>query len=115
MSLLAYSFQRGETISLPLYAAQGDSLSVSAIEAKLRKLAPGKRTLDPDTPVAATFAVSAREATVDVPAGWTFTIDAAASAALAGGLYLADARMVVASGVVVTHPVMIQIEEPATT
>lgn len=115
MSVITYIFQRGETILIPLDAVAGNPDTVTAISAKMRKLAPGKRTLDPDAPVAATFSVSARTADGGIPAGWTLMVDDVASAALDVGTYLADAKLSVGSAKIITDPVQIQITEPATT
>ncbi|MEP7350520.1 MAG: hypothetical protein ABI668_11320 [Sphingorhabdus sp.] len=106
-----YIFQRGETISLTLDAAVGDPLTVSQISASMKMVAPGRTGVSASTPVAAVFAISARAAAGDIPAGWTLNIDAATCAALATGNYLADARLEVAGGVVITDSIAIRIIE----
>ena len=106
-----YIFQRGETISLALDAVSGDPASVSAISAKLKAVPPGRTSVPALAPVAASFAIVSRAAAGDIPAGWTLTIAAAISAALTPGAYLADARLEVAGGVVVTESVALRIRE----
>jgi hypothetical protein len=109
-----YIFQRGETISLALDAVSGDISSVSAITADLKAVSPGRTTVAASTPVAARFAVSSRAASGDSAGGWMLTIDAATSVALTPGAYLADARLAVAGGIVITEPVAIRIRDAVT-
>lgn len=109
-----YIFQRGETISLALDAVTGDPLTVTAIDAAMKAVPPGRTGVPDGAPVAAYFSVAARAAAGDIPAGWTLTVDAATSAALAPGAYLADARLQVASGVILTDPVAIRIRPSVT-
>lgn len=106
-----YIFQRGETISLALDAVTGDPLSVTAISAAMKVVAPGRTSVSAGTPVAATFTISPRAAQGDIPPGWNLTIDAASSAALATGNYLADAKLTVGGGVVITESVAIAVRE----
>jgi hypothetical protein len=106
-----YIYQRGETISLALDAVTGDPLVVTAIAAAMKMLAPGRTSVSAGTPVAAAFAISPRAAQGDIPPGWNLTVDAAASAALTAGSYLADARLEVGGGVVITESVAIAIRE----
>lgn len=106
-----YTFQRGETISLALDAVTGDPLSVTAISAAMKAVAPGRTSVSAGTPVAAAFNISPRTAQGDIPPGWNLTVDAAASAALAAGSYLADARVEVGGGIVITEGVAIAIRE----
>jgi hypothetical protein len=106
-----YTFQRGETISLALDAVTGDPLSVTAISAAMKAVAPGRTSVSAGTPVAAAFAISPRAAQGDIPPGWNLTIDAVTSAALAVGNYLADARLAVGGGVVITESVAIALRE----
>ncbi len=110
--MVPYAFERGETIGLALDAVEGDPGLVTSLTARLKAVAAGRAEVAPGTPVAASFAVAARAAAGDVPAGWTLTIDAAASAALAPGLYKADARIETAGGVVITDKVALSIVEP---
>ncbi|HMS21600.1 hypothetical protein [uncultured Sphingorhabdus sp.] len=109
-----YTFQRGETILLALDAVTGDPQSVTAIDAVMKAVPPGRTGVPDGAPVAATFSVSQRTAQGDIPPGWTLTINAAASAALVAGNYLADARLEVSGGVIVTEPVAIRIASSVT-
>lgn len=106
-----YVFQRGETISLALDAVTGDPATVTAITAKLKAVPPGRTTVSAASPAAATFAIANRPAAGEFPAGWTLTITAAASSTLTPGAYLADARLEVAGGVIVTESVALRIRE----
>lgn len=106
-----YIFQRGETISLALDAVTGDPLSVTAIGAVMKAVAPGRTSVSAGTPVAAAFDITPRAAQGDIAPGWTLTIAAAASAALATGNYLADARLAVGGGVIVTESVALSLRE----
>jgi hypothetical protein len=106
-----YIFQRGETISLALDALSGDPLSVTAITAKLKGVPPGRSTAPASAPVAASFTVINRAALGTDPAGWTLTIAAATSATLPPGAYVADARLSIGSGVIITESVAIRVRE----
>lgn len=106
-----FVFQRGETLSLALDAVSGDPATVTAITAKLKAVPAGRTTAPASAPVAASFAVSGRAATSEFPSGWTLTIPAATSAMLATGAYLADARLEVAGGVIVTESVALRLRE----
>lgn len=110
-----YVFQRGETISLALDAVTGDPATVTAITAKLKAVPPGRTTVSAASPAAATFAIVNRAAAGEFPAGWTLMIAAAASSALTPGAYLADARLEVAGGVIVTESVALRIRESVST
>lgn len=109
-----YTFQRGETLSLALDAVTGDPLAVTAIDAVLKAVPPGRTGVQDGAPVAATFSISPRSALGDIPPGWTLTIAAGISATLAPGAYLADARLTVAGGVIVTEPVAVRIKPSVT-
>jgi hypothetical protein len=104
-------YQRGETVSLALDCVTGDPLAVTSISAGMKAVAPGRTSVSAGAPVAAVFAVSPRAAQGDIPPGWTLTIDAATSAALAVGSYLADAALTVAGGVIITESVTLSIRE----
>lgn len=106
-----YNFQRGETISLALDAVSGDPLSVTAISAVMKAVTPGRSSVNAGAPVAATFTLTPRAAAGDIPPGWTLTIPAVISAGLIAGAYLADAKLSVAGGVIVTESVAIRIKE----
>jgi hypothetical protein len=109
-----YIFQRGETIVLALDATTGDPLSVSSISAAMKAVPPGRTGVPDGAPVAATFSISPRAAQGEIPPGWTLAISAATSANLTPGAYLADARLEVAGGVIVTEPVAIHIKPSVT-
>lgn len=109
-----FSYQRGETISIALDAVTGDPLTVTAISAVMKSVPPGRTGVPDSAPVAATFSISQRAAVGDIPPGWTLTIDAVTSAMLTAGNYLADARLEVAGGVIMTEPVAIRIKPSVT-
>lgn len=109
--MTSYIFQRGETITLALDAVQGDPLAVTGITAHMKAVPPGRSGVDTNTPVAAAFSVFPRTIQDTLPAGWTLTIDAATSAGLAVGSYLADARLQIGTGVVITEAVALSIRE----
>lgn len=109
-----FTYQRGETISLGLDAVTGDPLLVTAISAAMKAVPPGRTSVSDSVPVAATFEIAPRVAQGEMPAGWTLTIPAIVSAALTPGAYLADARLEVAGGAVVTEPVAIRIKPSVT-
>lgn len=106
-----YIFQRGETISLALDALSGDPASVTAIAAKLKAVPPGRTTAPASAPIAASFTITNRAASGAELAGWTLTVAAATSATLTPGAYLADARLSVGAGVIVTESVAIRLRE----
>lgn len=110
-----FTYQRGETILLALDAVSGDPLTVGAVTAQLKAVPPGRTTIPAGATVAASFSVTPRAATTDSPAGWTLTIPASASAGLAAGSYLADARLEVGTGIVITDQIAIRLREPVTT
>jgi hypothetical protein len=109
-----YIFQRGETVSLSLDALSGNPLTVGAISAAMKAVAPGRTGVSAVAPVTAVFNITTRAASGDIPAGWTLTIPATASAGLIPGAYLADARLEVAGGVVITESIAIRIKPPVT-
>jgi hypothetical protein len=106
-----YTFQRGETILLALDAVTGDPLVVTAISAAMKAVAPGRTSVSAGAPVAAAFAISPRAAQGNIPPGWNLTVDASISAALAAGNYLADAKLTIGGGVVITESVAIALRE----
>ncbi len=109
-----YVFQRGETISLALDAVAGDPAQVSAIAAQLKAVPAGRTSVPSGATAAASFEVATRAASGDVPAGWTLVIPATISATLPPGSYLADARLVLAGGTIITEPVAIRIRNAVT-
>jgi hypothetical protein len=106
-----YTYQRGETISLALDAVTGDPAQVSAISASMKAVPPGRTEAPASAPVSASFAITARPASGNDPAGWTLTIPALVSASLSPGAYVADARLEVAGGVIVTESVAIRLKQ----
>jgi hypothetical protein len=106
-----YTYQRGETISLALDAVTGDPTLVTAISAAMKPVPPGRSEASANAPFAASFSVSPRSALGDEPAGWTLTIPAVVSASLSPGAYVADARLEVAGGVIVTESVAIRLRQ----
>ncbi|MEY4501464.1 MAG: hypothetical protein RIS52_1354 [Pseudomonadota bacterium] len=106
-----YVFQRGETISLALDAVTGNPLDVAVITAQLKAVPPGRTSVSADAPVAATFVIAARPAVGAIPPGWTLSIAAPTSAVLPAGAYLADARLEVAGGVIVTESIAIRLRQ----
>ena len=105
---MTHTFHRGETLSLALDAVTGDPASVTAITAALKPLAAGRTSVDATAPATA-LSVAANGTT-----GWTLTLSATACAALVPGSYVADARLTVGTGVVITDPVAIRIVEGVT-
>jgi hypothetical protein len=104
-----YVFQRGETISLALDTVTGDPSGVSAISAKMKAVPPGRTTVPDTAPVAASFVIVPRPAAGEIPAGWTLTIPASVSATLTVGSYLADAKLDIGTGTIVTDSVAIRL------
>jgi hypothetical protein len=106
-----FVYQRGETISLALDAVSGDPAGVSIISAQLKAVPPGRTSVPAGAPVAASFTVAPRADSGGIPPGWTMTIPAATSAGLASGSYLADARLEVAGGVIITESVALRLRD----
>jgi hypothetical protein len=110
-----FIFQRGETISLALDALTGDPLTVSDVSAVMKAVAPGRTSVAPDAPVAAAFAIQARAADAENPAGWTLSIPALVSSTLQPGVYAADARLEMANGdIIVSETVDISVRPSVT-
>lgn len=105
---MTYTFQRGETLSLALDLMSGSFASVTAIVAALKPLAAGRTTVDAAAP-AITLSTAANGTT-----GWTLTLSAAVCATLVPGSYVADARLTIGSGVVITEPIAVRIVEAVT-
>jgi integral membrane sensor domain MASE1 len=103
-----FVFQRGETLTLALDAVSGDPASVTAISAQLKAVPSGRTSVPAGAPVAATFAIVTRAAG-EFPPGWTLIISAATCSTLIPGTYLADARLEVAGGVIITEAVAVRI------
>lgn len=109
-----FVFQRGETISLALDAVTGDPLSVTAISAAMKAVAPGRTGVSAAAPVAAAFNITPRAASGDIAPGWNLTVGATQSALLPAGHYLADARIEVGGGVIITESIGITLRESVT-
>lgn len=109
-----FIFQRGETITVALDAVTGDPADVTAISAKLKALPPGRTMVPEGTVAAAEFSIVSRAASGEIPAGWTLTIAASVSANLDPGNYLADAKLEIAGGIIVTEPIAIRIKPSVT-
>lgn len=102
---MTYTFQRGETLSLALDIVEGVFASVTAISAAMKMLAAGRTVPDAATPAIA-LSVAPNGTT-----GWTATLAAAQSAALAPGNYAVDARLTVGSGTIITTPAAVRVVE----
>jgi hypothetical protein len=105
---MTYTFQRGETLALALDVVSGSFASVTGVTAALKPLAAGRTIVDASAP-ATTLSVAANGT-----GGWTLTLSATACAALVPGSYVADARLAVGSGIVITEPVAVRIVEGVT-
>lgn len=110
-----FVFQRGETISLALDAVTGDPLLVTAISAAMKAVAPGRTGVSASAPVAAVFDIIARSASGGMAPGWTLTVGAEQSALLPAGPYLADARLEIGGGVIITESIAITLRESVLT
>ena len=110
-SLPLYTFRRGETITLPLDITGGTTADVSAVEAWLRYSPYRPSCVDESMTKVAEFEVSEQDGGV----GYLFTLQSGVSDTLEDGYYVADARLTIAGGIVITTPVAIRILEPVTT
>lgn len=99
---------------LALDAVQGDPTIVTSVSAAIKPVAAGRTMIDPAAAVAATFVVTTRVASSGLPRGWTLTIPAGVSAAIPGGTYLADAKLVAGGVVTITEPVAIRMIDAVT-
>jgi len=104
MAELSYStsFQRGETFVIALEAVQGD-ISGATVRAVLKAASNG----EPPGDAASEAAVFSSSSVAHVDAddltskpGWLLSLTATQTAGLALGLYLMDARIVLASGAI---------------
>ena len=97
------TFRKGEDIVVALDAVSGDVGTVSSVTARMRRVTHftnSEYNLE-DTSIA--MSVADRAASGDIPAGWTFTLLAASTAALELGLYAIDATLNVGSSVDITE------------
>lgn len=96
-------FRIGETIVVALDAVSGDPDDVSAITAAMRLVdTSGEAPAFVAAAEAIALTPAPRAAAGDIPAGWTLTLAAAASAELSPGTYGLDARLSIAGGVDIT-------------
>lgn len=102
MTIIA-DFRIGETASIELDAVAGDPLTVTAPEAYL---APadmrGSVAVIREGAARTTLTITPRAASGTIPAGWTVTLSASASAALTPGVYGIDAKLPVGGGIEIT-------------
>ena len=101
---MTYIFHRGETLAIALERVAGDAGSVTAVSAAMKPVAAGRSGVDADA-VALPLSVTANAT------GWTLSLAAGACAQLVPGSYVADARLTVGTGVVITDQVAIRIVE----
>jgi len=111
---MTYTFQRGETVALALAVVSGDPAIVGAVTAAVKPAVEGRALPDPASPVVATFNVTYIAATSDAPARWLLTLTPAMTAALAAGNYLADAKLTVGGGVVITETIDLRLRDAVT-
>ena len=103
------TFQRGETLVLPLFPR----LPGESIRAALKPAGAGFSVPPATVAEAAVFAVAETE--IDGQSAWTLTLSSASSETLPVGNYVMDARIQLADGQVqITNPVKIVIEERVT-
>lgn len=93
-------FRIGEDLAIALDATAGDPATVTAISAKMKPALVSTSRLALDD--AATAIVLAVAPQVPASAGWTITLPAAQTAALAAGVYGIDARLTIGSGIEMT-------------
>lgn len=110
---MAWTFQRGEDIAVPL-AARGKTatdLAAFVVSASLKRAGPSNSVPPADAPIAATFVAERRDDLAGVGAGWLLSIPAAVSATLAPGTYVTNAAVAVpGGGVIKTDPLIIRIQ-----
>lgn len=95
-------FRIGEDVILALDAVSGDPSTVAAIAAAIKPAFVGDNRLAlRDEADALAMAVAPQADPAD---GWTLSLSAAQSAALAPGLYGIDARLTIGGGVEITEP-----------
>lgn len=92
-------FRLGEDLAVALDAIGGDTAQVTALAAQMKpaRVAGNRLVLD-DGGIGTALGVASRGAD-----GWTFTLGAAATAALEPGIYGIDARLTFAGAVEITE------------
>ena len=95
----SFEYSCGETVTVALDIIGGDSTfsDVASITADLRRGARGVRTVSVDSPLVASFAVTAKAGNT----GWWLKIPAATSASIPPGYYLVDARLTLTNGEII--------------
>lgn len=112
---MEFVVKRGETLTILLDDMDGIAGEVTEVTARLRPGIASRRAVDPDVAAVADFAVTPRAADGDDPAGWSLILSATATASIAAGFYLVDARLAMDGGTeIVTDPLAIRVTEPAT-
>lgn len=111
---MTYTFQRGETVALALAVVAGDPAVVGTVTAAIKPAVEGRQTPDPATPIATSFDVTFAAASQTDPARWLLTLTPAVTSALAAGSYLADARLTVGGGVVITETISLRLRDAVT-
>jgi len=111
---MTYTFQQGESIAMALDVVSGDPGIVGAVSAAMKPVAAGRSSADPTTAVAAAFDVSFIAANANDPARWLLSLSPSVSAELLPGSYVADARLTVGGGVLITETVAIRIRPSVT-
>lgn len=114
MTIAQFRFTRGETITLALEAVEGDVTGFTCtadLKLAVNGLPPGD-----GADIAAAFdVVDVAEVTPDGGPGWILTIEADVAEALVRGVYVADARLELASGFVEqADPIRIDLRERVT-
>lgn len=97
---MTFKLTRGETFSLAIEELDGADLDGATCRADLKAARNGGAPGD-QAEVAASFTVTgSTEVVHGGGAGWVLTLDANATTALAVGIYVVDAKIVLASGFV---------------
>lgn len=109
-NIAVYNFSQGETISIALDNVEGDISQVSSVSCSMKFVEPGRKEPLDDAEVTESFLVIDREATEDIPEGWTLTIDSTSSSNIPTGRYMVDAKINIGSSVQITDPIYIDIQ-----
>lgn len=111
--MVSYEVRRGATARFLLKDTSGESLDGWTCEGVLRRLAPGAARLAGNEPVAAEYEID--NLVGEQGKGWILTIPAEATANLAPGAYLSDARITLpGDDVAITEGWTVHVIEPAT-